>query len=1324
MEDYEKFIQHQLSQLRKSKEEQLTESTLFPRLGSSTIRFHGLPILPPLLSGEQKAQMQQHKTAKRTCKNTTSDPRMSYVQSILQSVQLRQAPTLEEFFQGESGMTLPKTPNFHDSTARHVQVLQNDVATANLTETVSPLNQTLVCGPHLWSSPHLSPTICDAALMDILPDSLVCDPLTLSPAIETITWANQPTETQTRKSLSANQQTEAQTRKSLSANQPTETQNRKSLSANQNRSISPGCFLEEDLMLGTNVDLLADISHRSVLSGYVTYENAEVASSRTEIWESVRSGPWGSPMDPGAFLCHSTWDTTATAACTIISHPPINADDLDEWSLECDDVIVPTQPTQEASPALTWHSDITSPARSEAAAVLSSPPPVEDLTGSQPREEEQQQSSSLPPNHPEPRITQDPQAEASTQDLLEPGQNPHYNPPSDAELDRPSGPYRLSLQNLLKKSQLALNLSKPGRNQPELKPAPKSPIGDIDPADPETEIPTGPYRHSLQTLLKKSQEHRRRQRQLKNLTKSGATGPVRIGATATRPHIAEEEHGFSDKENEEFFHSGSVVTAEGRKTVDQDSRKGPSERGVEFPGLHPLEEFPMEAWVRRDGDNNVTKSGIEREAIAVEKTFSEGIVTEWKSVNGPMTLEGGQTQSLPGLSVGVELHLTPDNPETPPKLIAKRSHPAPVDESPAQEPFHLVSEKSHVSDPQRPFSLGVGKFKIVPSPQFCMSPVRCKSKVGRGGRGETTQRPLNVNNKVDPGNCPSGDRGDSVAVPTAPLAAGGGMTRTNQAEQITKLELNLSSLKMLISDLESTLTETQGNQLALNNQPTDNGDSRYKHTDYQTPSGQTSNRGDREEGLRWADELTIAPCEVRLPNGVTRSAGEVRKGVPGYGSRDGRQLRPPASHRVTSLTKKTRVDGVFRKVPPDTITRRTPTSVASVASNIRSHRPISDQSGQEEPASFLSVNESYDVETPSGLWLQGGEGSEGSARGYYSEGKRLTPENAGGGLGGLSKVKRRLVMQKPEGGEEEVRVRPQSSTPKAVRMSRGQENQRLQLKEAHAAQVRALKEEQRRQQQQLLQTLSTRYQQLQSLSSPMPLPVSSRATPSSCLGDEKTSLFPFSSLPPSSPHPGPHFPENPFDSEPVRCLSAQYHPLVAAAVKGFLTRRLLCTETVGQLRRTIMDTRRFLQDFQTQTSSRQDLVLQERVTLQLRSALYEIQDIFFCLPPGERMKIISRDRQRIRERDLRRKAGQPLLTGAKISLSSATLKALERKTGTMRTHGKPAEKRGGTGVVAGVVTGNRGPPAGSDVRVVRPTRGSFRPNPQRVPKNIPSRRSR
>ena len=93
----------------------------------------------------------------------------------------------------------------------------------------------------------------------------------------------------------------------------------------------------------------------------------------------------------------------------------------------------------------------------------------------------------------------------------------------------------------------------------------------------------------------------------------------------------------------------------------------------------------------------------------------------------------------------------------------------------------------------------------------------------------------------------------------------------------------------------------------------------------------------------------------------------------------------------------------------------------------------------------VSLNHSYDVERPSGLWLLDCSGSELGSRGpHVPENKHLTPESGGEGEGGqvgVSKAKRKLLMHAKKEAEERswdsdrgagplVRPHEYASTPK------------------------------------------------------------------------------------------------------------------------------------------------------------------------------------------------------------------------------------------------------------------------------------------------------
>ncbi|XP_052266418.1 uncharacterized protein LOC127868591 isoform X1 [Dreissena polymorpha] len=172
----------------------------------------------------------------------------------------------------------------------------------------------------------------------------------------------------------------------------------------------------------------------------------------------------------------------------------------------------------------------------------------------------------------------------------------------------------------------------------------------------------------------------------------------------------------------------------------------------------------------------------------------------------------------------------------------------------------------------------------------------------------------------------------------------------------------------------------------------------------------------------------------------------------------------------------------------------------------------------------------------------------------------------------------------------------------------------------------------------------------------------------------------------STPVPAKHY--KPIQHSPMKQTSAQrnkgkvsipekaFEPWmqqkfarVTAAVRGYLTRRLLRTNKVQEIVKTIDDTRNFAFKFQSETPmrtghlSREDRVLLERIVNQLQAGLLDIHEIFFTLPMSERMSLIATQRQ-LEQEKLIRDSGRHSLDNVSRSqpkLSKATLKALERK---------------------------------------------------------------
>lgn len=142
------------------------------------------------------------------------------------------------------------------------------------------------------------------------------------------------------------------------------------------------------------------------------------------------------------------------------------------------------------------------------------------------------------------------------------------------------------------------------------------------------------------------------------------------------------------------------------------------------------------------------------------------------------------------------------------------------------------------------------------------------------------------------------------------------------------------------------------------------------------------------------------------------------------------------------------------------------------------------------------------------------------------------------------------------------------------------------------------------------------------------------------------------------------FPEAAFDPRLQPCFDK-----LSACVKGYLTRRLLVTEKVQEMVKTISDTKCFARSFQQETPikkgqvNHQDRDLLDRIIAQLQAALLDIHEIFFDIPMWERMQIIAHDRQVRDERRLRESGAttRSSVSTSQPRISSATLKAIERK---------------------------------------------------------------
>ncbi|XP_013869472.1 uncharacterized protein cp110 [Austrofundulus limnaeus] len=969
--------------------------------------------------------------------------------------------------------------------------------------------------------------------------------------------------------------------------------------------------------------------HPSPSSGYITNENPENTVSISEWTEG--------------FFLQNTSNTIAKMP-DIISHPPIDGEELERSGLES--VFLQVKDIDDAS----FHND--------------------SLTRD-PQNNEQFEISHLESVEHEEHIPFSTKPDFSDYVNMEKNEGLVTLPDKTVFSDN---------LNLSQKSFKPPSLtSEPQKKPSEAEPEPVNQINKLSTKQSEELHPM-----SLQALLKKSQEYRRRQRLLRNQAKNTKIQEK----TQEQPKARIEEQSLSDKENEDK----DTGTAEDKKTKEQ--------RGNFIP--------------------------------SVEKNTAESEASEGRSkVKNESITQNGNTTELMSAEEETALKNKLNSFQefiTQPKESSSFIQQRPTSAGRYQDTFNRISclKGSH---------RGVGKYCTVPVPNVCLSPVHFKSKDGPKDGLTVEEEKTSIENPVL-------NQAKALSS-TANVMTGDDFTGVfaQSSLHIDQLRSSLSCLKVLISDLESTMKESLDNQTE-NSVQTESGFKSMKQSDQleqrdcfgvegeQSDDDDGGNNVDgrdlqrrqlidfqtihedleSEASFIGTDDVCLSVQEralefVKLNHDKickTAATGGKEKCAKGFVQRDASTRQPFPTKSLTSVAQLMLVPDMFRNGLSEN-TLPWDTSILSDQSNrpeLKEREATAE--GQQRCVRSPSLNQSYDVEMPSGLWLLEGSGSDPGSQSHLGPEMHMTPDSGGEGHRGVSKVKRRLLMHLTDETQEKSAsmsgaasavVRPNSSTCRAAVhlyediKKDGQE----QLKQAHATQVRALQDKHRKQQEELLQVLAARYRLLQN--------VSPRSTSGSCPGDTLT----FSAL-----------------SQPLRPLSRRCRPLLAAAVKGFLTRRLLRTERVAQLLRTIRDTQQFLQAqgaASREFCSRQDGLLQERVALQLRAARYEVHDIFFSLSAGEQMQLISWDRGLVKDRELRQQNGHSGSPRRKSFLSAATQKSLERKREMLI-------QKGAAELHKGVLT-KTGQKSGFTAKKPQETkRGQFIANPQRVPKSRCSSRPR
>lgn len=725
---------------------------------------------------------------------------------------------------------------------------------------------------------------------------------------------------------------------------------------------------------GSQPNYLNGVSHQSLSSGYLTYENV---GNTTSVFRGIGAGRDGLGSSEDAcnvdgFFLHSTSNTIAKMP-DIINHPPIDGEELEKSGLETsfskDFIVV---------------KDISCCSLQEGS-VNADGSPVEKFEC----------------RHVDSTEGEDYLPVTAAHDL----DNDHSLDRSSGFLDNPELSHTLSAHHS-PAAELHIQHMPTDAESAEK---------DVDEVEPYVE----PYRLSLQALLKKSQEYRRRQRMLRNQDKN-----IKIQErTQEQERPTTEEQSLSDKENDEFLHKGNV-TAEGKK---------PKERRV------ASEEVSL-------------KKSWEHQKQIEGQFFGKNSEPE----NTHFTGDGNQKENT-----NMEEETTFKNN----KLNISQERPDQISTSPLQQP---VQDTLFLSTSPTTFHGGLRKYHMIPAPSFCRSPIRFKSKnsiqdgVAVNGsdmpvRNVLVSATINEAQKVKEVDL---EHQKEVDPPMGNLVVEGAATRPSgtSSQHIDQLESNLCGLKAVITDLESTLTKNSSNhcqngnnvenefrfegveQIKIEEQKQvcpsecdqdkvrDDADSNNLERNTEWPRRQLLNDSKSmhedtgpEPSIRDTDNVPLVEIketeggessELRIHkiSTIERAKGHAtfKEGLTkSYGQHEGCGKQQPPAKCILSAAQRLRIPEVFRNAPSETMAPCNLSVLADTSNHSVDRR--NQTTGEDSDCSHLpSLNQSYDVDAPSGLWLV--EESDSALRGRLGQQKHLTPESGGDAQGEVSKVKRRLLM--------------------------------------------------------------------------------------------------------------------------------------------------------------------------------------------------------------------------------------------------------------------------------------------------------------------------
>lgn len=471
----------------------------------------------------------------------------------------------------------------------------------------------------------------------------------------------------------------------------------------------------------------------------------------------------------------------------------------------------------------------------------------------------------------------------------------------------------------------------------------------------EGEPSAHPHRLSLQALLRRSQECRRRQRMLRSQAKNAKVQERNQVEGKTRT----DEQSLSDKENDEVPPKSSE-TSEGKRPKEN--------RGTEKPKAprdNQRKIAPKFFWEK----TNLNLGRDESSNGEVEPTF------ESSPVSVPLDVE----TKVPSAST-LKMSLLPAS-------------------SPVQRALHLINSPTGFHR--------AGKYSTIPVPSVSRSPVCFRSTFPP----ETAHTPVPFLHS------------DHTAAEAPPSVQ---RVSATSSLHIDQLEFNLSGLKAMISDLESTLAENLGGGFASEGSG---------HSGEVDPLGHQCSASQQDEaggqphtGCSSSSSWGFTEELKRAPLGDTEAASVSSNSQPSAKAVDVSELRlvksiaaQRAKEKLTHVvTKKGQTDAegggqqpTARSLLGETQRLQIPQVLRVLLSEGGGTGPGGDPPAEGRTESMAGgcviLNRSYEVESPSDLWLH-----EASAVVHPGPESSLTPESGSEGQGSGSKVKRRLLMHVTE----------------------------------------------------------------------------------------------------------------------------------------------------------------------------------------------------------------------------------------------------------------------------------------------------------------------